>query len=67
MLEAGFCVDCLHEALHTHGAPEIFNPDQGTPFTSTVFTQVLKDAGIAISMDGRRRALANIFSASGHH
>ena len=60
-LEAGFCVDCLHEALRAHGAPEIFNTDQGTQFTSTVFTQVLKDAGIAISMDGRGRALDNIF------
>lgn len=60
-LEAGFCVDCLREALRAHGAPEIFNTDQGTQFTSTVFTQVLKDAGIAISMDGRGRALDNIF------
>ena len=60
-LEAGFCLDCLHEALRGHGAPEIFNTDQGAQFTSTVFTQVLKDAGIAISMDGRGRALDNIF------
>ncbi|TVQ86230.1 MAG: IS3 family transposase [Chromatiaceae bacterium] len=60
-LESGFCVDCLQEALRVYGAPEIFNTDQGTQFTSTVFTQVLKDAEIAISMDGRGRALDNIF------
>jgi putative transposase len=60
-LESRFCVDCLEEALRTHRAPEIFNTDQGAQFTSTVFTQVLKDAEIAISMDGRGRALDNIF------
>lgn len=60
-LEAGFCVDCLQEALRGYGAPEIFNTDQGTQFISTVFRLVLKDAEIAISMDGRGRALDNIF------
>jgi putative transposase len=60
-LEAGFCVDCLEEALRTHGKPEVFNSDQGAQFTSAAFTSVLLDAGIAISMDGRGRALDNIF------
>ena len=60
-LEAGFCVDCLEEALRNHGKPEIFNTDQGSQFTSEAFTGVLLDAGIAISMDGRGRALDNIF------
>ena len=71
-LEAAFCVDCLEEALRTHGRPEIFNSDQGSQFTSTSFTDVLKREGIAISMDlpapskarqagGRGRALDNIF------
>jgi putative transposase len=60
-LEAGFCVDCLEDALRRHGRPEIFNSDQGSPFTSDAFTGVLLDAGIAISMDGRGRALDNIF------
>jgi putative transposase len=60
-LEAGFCVDCLEEALRAHGAPEIFNSDQGVQFTSEAFTKVLLDRGIAISMDGRGRALDNIF------
>jgi putative transposase len=60
-LEAGFCVDCLEEALRVHGTPEVFNSDQGAQFTSAAFTRVLLDAGIAISMDGRGRALDNIF------
>lgn len=60
-LDAGFCVDCLEEALHTHGSPEVFNTDQGSQFTSQAFTGVLLREGIAISMDGRGRALDNIF------
>ncbi len=40
-LDAGFCVDCLEEALRAHGRPEIFNTDQGAPFTSAAFTGVL--------------------------
>jgi putative transposase len=60
-LEAGFCVDCLEDALRAHGRPEIFNTDQGSQFTSTAFTEVLLREGIAISMDGRGRALDNIF------
>jgi putative transposase len=60
-LEAGFCVDCLEEAVRAHGRPEIFNTDQGAQFTSAAFTGVLRREGIAISMDGRGRALDNIF------
>ncbi|MEY2875598.1 MAG: hypothetical protein RLZZ373_2969 [Pseudomonadota bacterium] len=60
-LEAGFCVDCLEDALRVHGQPTVFNTDQGSQFTSTAFTGVLLDAGITISMDGRGRALDNIF------
>jgi putative transposase len=60
-LEAGFCVDCLEDALRVHGRPAVFNTDQGSQFTSAAFTRVLLDAGIAISMDGRGRALDNIF------
>ena len=60
-LEAGFCVDCLEDALCAHGRPKIFNTDQGSPFTSAAFTGVLLREGIAISMDGRGRALDNIF------
>ncbi len=60
-LDSGFCVDCLEQALQTHGLPEIFNSDQGCQFTSVAFAGALKRRGIAISMDGRGRALDNIF------
>lgn len=60
-LDTAFCVDCLQEALDEYGAPEVFNSDQGAQFTSGAFTGVLEAAGIAISMDGRGRALDNIF------
>lgn len=60
-MDTAFCVDCLEEALTLHGHPEIFNSDQGSQFTSDAFTAVLKREGIAISMDGRGRALDNIF------
>jgi putative transposase len=60
-MEAAFCVDCLEDALREHGKPEVFNSDQGSQFTSEVFTDVLKRQGIAISMDGRGRAYDNIF------
>ncbi len=60
-IDAIFCVDCLEEALGTHGKPEIFNSDQGAQFTSDAFTGVLKREEIAISMDGRGRVFDNIF------
>ena len=60
-LDSGFCVDCLEQSLRIYGTPEIFNTDQGCQFTSDVFTGVLNSHGIAISMDGRGRALDNIF------
>ena len=60
-MDASFCVDCLEDALRHHGSPEVFNSDQGSQFTSTAFTDVLKREGVTISMDGRGRALDNIF------
>jgi putative transposase len=60
-LDAGFCVDGLEEAIKNFGVPEIFNTDQGSQFTSEGFTGVLIQNGITISMDGRGRALDNIF------
>jgi len=54
-------VDCLEDALREHGKPEVFNSDQGSQFTSEVYTDVLKHGGIAISMDGQGRAYDNIF------
>jgi putative transposase len=60
-MDASFCVDCLEDALRHHGKPEVFNSDQGSQFTSDAFTSVLKREAVAISMDGRGRALDNIF------
>lgn len=60
-MEASFCVDCLEEAIKHYGKPEIFNTDQGAQFTSASFTGVLLRNDIKISMDGRGRALDNIF------
>ncbi len=59
-LESQFCVAVLEHAL-TQGKPEIFNTDQGSQFTSEIFTDVLLDRDITISMDGRGRALDNVF------
>ncbi len=60
-MDAGFCVDCLEEAIKNYGSPKLFNTDQGSQFTSDSFTGVLIQQGITISMDGRGRALDNIF------
>ena len=59
-LDADFCVDALEEALR-QGKPEIFNTDQGSQFTSEVFTSMLLEHGIRISMDGKGRYMDNIF------
>jgi len=60
-LEKSFCIDALDEALQSQCRPEIFNTDQGSQFTSHEFVGRLKQHDIAISMDGRGRALDNVF------
>lgn len=60
-LDAGFCARALRRALTEYGNPEIFNTDQGSQFTSAEWLGVLKDRPIRISMDGRGRAIDNIF------
>ena len=60
-LHADFCVDALEVALAVHGAPEIFNTDQGSQFTGEAFTEVLREAKVDISMDGKGRFMDNIF------
>jgi len=60
-LDPEFCVAALEEALGRYGIPEIFNTDQGSQFTSEAFTDVLKDAGVRISMDGKGRWVDNVF------
>jgi putative transposase len=59
-LDGGFCLEMLEEALRS-GCPEVFNTDQGAQFTAEAFTGRLLSAGVAVSMDGRGRALDNVF------
>ncbi len=59
-LDGAFCLDALELALQK-GTPDIFNTDQGSQFTAAAFTDHLKAKNIRISMDGRGRALDNIF------
>lgn len=60
-MDAEFCVAALEEAIEVWGTPAIFNTDQGSQFTSDAFVDVLESHSIRISMDGRNRALDNIF------
>lgn len=60
-MDATWCTKVLKETLKLHGNPEIFNTDQGSQFTSHEFQQVLTDQQIKISMDGKGRALDNIY------
>jgi putative transposase len=59
-LEGSFCLEALEVAL-SGARPEIFNSDQGSQFTCLVFAGRLERSGVAISMDGRGRALDNVF------
>lgn len=59
-LDVSFCIEALEEAIMRYGAPEIFNSDQGSQFTSEAFTGILSAHGIRISMDGRGRWMDNI-------
>jgi putative transposase len=59
-LEGSFCLEALDEALADR-RPEIFNSDQGAQFTATAFTSRLEHCGVQVSMDGRGRALDNVF------
>ena len=59
-LDGRFCLETLEEALRG-GKPEIFNTDQGVQYTARSFTGRLESAGVSVSMDGRGRALDNVF------
>jgi putative transposase len=59
-LDGSFCLEMLEESLRS-GKPEVFNTDQGVQFTAEAFTGSLEGAGVAVSMDGRGRALDNVF------
>ena len=60
-MSAEWCTKILNDTIEKHGVPEIFNTDQGSQYTSEIHTKVLKDKGIKISMDGKGRAIDNIF------
>ncbi|MEO1847072.1 MAG: IS3 family transposase [Pseudomonadota bacterium] len=60
-MDTSFCIEALEEAIELHGAPEIFNTDQGSQFTSDEFTGVLKAHEVQISMDGKGRWVDNVF------
>ena len=60
-LEGSFCLEAVEAAL-AQGRPEIFNTDQGVQYTAAAFTSRLLRDGILISMDGRGRALDNVFT-----
>jgi len=59
-LDGTFCVDLLDEAP-ARRKPEVFNTDQGVQFTARSFVSRLEQAGVQISMDGKGRALDNVF------
>jgi len=60
-MDVSFCIDALNDALRKYPEPEIFNSDQGSQFTSNKFTEILLKKGIEISMDGKGRALDNVY------
>lgn len=61
-MEAGFCIAAAQEAIARYGAPEITNSDQGVQFTSADYLALWQGHGVQISMDGRGRAMDNIFT-----
>ena len=60
-LDPRFCVEALEEALEKYGCPEIFNTDQGSQYTGSEFTGLLKASGIRISIIVRRTAMKLMF------
>ena len=60
-MEATWCTQVVQQAIKKHGTPEIFNTDQGSQFTSELFTEMLLCNNIKISMDGKGRATDNIY------
>ena len=59
--DTAFCLKCLKRAVKTHGAPAVINTDQASQFTSEGWTSQLERLGVTICMDGRGRALDNVF------
>lgn len=61
-LERGFCLAAAAEAIQLYGLPEIVNQDQGVQYTHTEYCSLWENQGVRISMDGRGRAMDNIFT-----
>jgi len=60
-MHQSFCIEALEEALRNYPKPEIFNSDQGSQFTGKKFVEILLNNKITVSMDGKGRALDNIY------
>ncbi len=60
-MTAEWCIELLEDTISMYGAPEIHNSDQGSQYTSQDYIKVLKDNEIKISMDGKGRALDNVY------
>jgi len=60
-MTSDWCAQCIEQAIKKHGKPEIINSDQGVQFTSKRYIELLKRNGIKISMDGKGRAIDNVF------
>jgi putative transposase len=60
-MSAQWCKNVLEEAIRTHGKPEIVNSDQGSQYTSALWIEYLEQEGVRISMDGKGRALDNVW------
>lgn len=60
-LDSSFCIEAFEEATARYGRPESFNTDQGVQFSSEEFVNAVLSKNIRFSMDGRGRALDNIF------
>ena len=60
-MDKEWCIELLNDTVAEHGAPEIHNSDQGSQYTSTEYIKVLKGREVQISMDGKGRALDNIY------
>jgi len=60
-MSSQWCAATLEEAIARHGVPQIINSDQGSQFTSQIWIDALREHRIAISMDGKGRAIDNVF------
>ncbi len=61
-LERAFCLEAANEAMEHFGFPEIVNQDQGVQYTHKEYCDIWESKNVRISMDGRGRAMDNIFT-----